>query len=119
VAALRDFTEEVRRGRPQDATGLDPKTQAPFLGVLVEAADQSVSPERLQQLAALTVELVAHVQQEIRTVDFWRNLPAQNVLRSWLVTFLDDHDAVPYAQLRPTADRLIDLAKALHTRLVA
>lgn len=118
VAALREYTEEVRRGRPADATGLDPRTQAPFLGVLVEEADQPVSAERLQQLAAITVDLVAHVQQEIRAVDFWRNLPAQNVLRSWIVTFLDDHDAVPYARLRPTADRLVDLAKALHTRLV-
>jgi type I restriction enzyme R subunit len=119
VAALRDFTEDVRCGRPEDATGLDPRTQAPFLGVLVEEADQPVSAERLQQLAAITVELVTHVQQEIRTVDFWRNLPAQNVLRSWIVTFLDSQDAVPYARLRPTADRLVDLAKALHTRLVA
>lgn len=119
VAALRELTEEIRRGRPQDTTGLDPKTQAPFLGILVEEADEPVSPERLQQLAALTVELVAHIQQQIRAVDFWRNLPAQNVLRSWLVTYLDNHDAVPYTRLRPTADRLVDLAKALHTRLVA
>ena len=34
VAALRAFVAEVEAGRQQDATGLDPETQAPFLGVL-------------------------------------------------------------------------------------
>ena len=34
MLALRTFVIEVEAGRQQDATGLDPETQAPFLGIL-------------------------------------------------------------------------------------
>jgi len=120
VAALRDFTQEVREGRPADQTGLDPRTQAPFLGILVDAAvgRRPLSSERLAELARLTVELVEHIRQEIRLVDFWRNTYGQNVLRGWVLQFLDEHDLAPFQRQQAIADELVDLAKALHTRLV-
>jgi len=121
VAALREFTSEVRKGRPADETGLDPRTQAPFLGILLEEVrgGRESSKEDLSKLAGITVELVEHIRQEIRVVDFWRNTHAQNVLRGWLVQFLDDNDVVPFSRLQPVADRLVQLAKALHQRLTS
>lgn len=121
VEALREFTGEVREGRPRDETGLDPQTQAPFLGILTEEATGGASPpdrERLERLAGITVEMVQHIRQEIRMVDFWRNETAQNILRMWIWRYLDDHDAVPFDRRGPTADRVVELAKARHAYLV-
>ncbi len=117
VEALRVFTREVRQGRPADETGLDPRTQAPFLGILVEEKDGKPSAAQVVKLAGLTVEMVDHIRQEIRNVDFWRNVHAQNLLRSWIVRFLDDHDVVPFKRQQRVADRIVELAKALHVRL--
>jgi type I restriction enzyme R subunit len=119
VQALREFTHEVRQGRPADETGLDPRTQAPFLSILVEevSTNGELPKERLAALAGLTVEMVEHIRQEIRMVDFWRNTHAQNVLRGWIVGFLDEHDVVPFRRQPAVADRMVELAKALHTRL--
>ena len=105
VEALRPLIEEIRRGRPRDESGLDPDTQAPFLGILVEetSADQA---KALPELAQLTVEMVDFIRQEIRTIDFWRNLYAQNALRGRIVSYLDDHDVVPFERQQATADRL-------------
>jgi len=119
VAALRQFTDEVREGRPGDTSGLDPRTQAPFLGILVEESGIDVmTPERLKELAQVTVELVEHVRQEVRAVDFWRKPYAQGVLRQWIINLLDDRDVVPFKRQQAAADRLVELARALHTRLV-
>jgi len=120
VAALKQFTAEVKEGRRGDETGLDPKSELPFLDILVkESANGSApTPEALARYAELTVELVQHLRQEVRNVDFWRNAHAQNVLRSWIVRdFLDEHDLVPFERQQAVADQLVELAKALHTRL--
>jgi type I restriction enzyme R subunit len=119
VAALKQFTEEVREGRRSDETGLDPRTELPFLDILVsEGMNGSATQEQLAHYAELTVELVQHLRQELRNVDFWRNAHAQNVLRSWIVRdFLDEHDLVPFDRQQEVADRLVELAKALHVRL--
>jgi type I restriction enzyme R subunit len=122
VDALKRFTDEVRAGRRQDETGLDPKTELPFLDLLVEEASngQPVSKDELAKYADLAVELVGHLRQEVRLVDFWRNVHAQNTLRKWIaVDFLDANDLVPFERQEAVADRLVELAKALHTRLAA
>jgi type I restriction enzyme R subunit len=119
VQALREFTRDLQQGRPSDETGLDPKTQAPFLGILVEEIGLEREQPHLQlhQLIEITIELVEHIRQEIRSVDFWRNSHAQNVLRGWIVRFLDDSDAIPFNRQQTVSDRIVELAKALHSRL--
>jgi type I restriction enzyme R subunit len=119
VEALRQFTQDLRQGRPEDETQLDPKTQAPFLGILVEeiGLDQELIKPELDKLAAITVEMVEHIRQEIRIVDFWRNAHAQNVLRGWIVRFLDDNDVISFSRQQAVSDRIVELAKALHARL--
>jgi len=121
ITVLKEFTSQVRAGRPADESGLDPRTQAPFLSLLVEeveAGGQKVPKETLRKLAEMTVELVEHVRQEIRVVDFWRNVQAQNVLRQWIIQQLDQ-DVLPFERLPEVAGRLVELARALHTRLTA
>jgi type I restriction enzyme R subunit len=118
VRALRDFCAEVREGRQRDDSGLDPQTQAPFLGVLVD--ETGVEPgqrERMQKLIAATVDLVDHIRQEIRMRDFWRNTHGQTVLRGWIVQYLDRENVVVFERQEATADRLVQLAKARHVNL--
>jgi len=120
VKALREFTRTIRRGRAKDESGLDPKTQAPFLGILMEETDaEGKEYEEWKGLIPLTVELVDHIRQEIHIRDFWRNAHAQEVLRGWIVRFLDDNDIIPFERQEAVADRLVQLAKARHVSLMA
>lgn len=119
VDALKEFVAEVEGGRQEDDTGLDPETQAPFLGILKQefAGDGEVSPEGMKRLCSITVDLVDHVQQEVRLVDFLKSPLAQGVLQKWVVQFLDDHDLLPFDRLEEVADRVVELAKVNHPRL--
>lgn len=118
--ALKDFVDEVHAGRQTDDTGLDPETQAPFLGILKQEFSQGgeVSPEELKRLCAVTVELVEHVKQEARLVGFIKNAQAQEMLHKWIVQFLDDHDLLPFDRLPEIADRVVELARVNHSKLV-
>lgn len=120
VRALRTFVTEVEAGRQQDATGLDPETQAPFLGILRQevASGADLHPDRLMALCRITIELVEHIQQEIRLVDFWGNRNAQMGLRSWIVQCLDAKDVLSFERLQEVADRIVELAKANHWKLM-
>ena len=43
---------------------------------------------------------------------------AQNMLRGWIVRYLDDNDIVAFEKLERVADQLMDLAKTKHGQLV-
>ncbi|HKV08605.1 MAG TPA: type I restriction enzyme endonuclease domain-containing protein, partial [Thermoanaerobaculia bacterium] len=118
--ALRRFLEELRAGRERDETGLDPETQAPFLGILRQemGGNGKIDSGLMERLCRITVDLVAHIQQEIRLVGFWSRVPAQEVLRSWIVQRLDEEDLFAYERLGAIADRLVELAKARREKLV-
>lgn len=121
AAALKALTREAEAGRQADATGLCPETQAPFFDVLKRevAGDGQLDGEATMRLAGITVELVEHVRQEVRLVGFWRNAHAQTVLRKWVVQLLDDHDeVVPFERQEAVADRVVELARANHHKLV-
>ena len=122
VQALLAFTADVRQGRPADATGLDARTEAPFLSILAEATgrmDAPMEPDRLSTLVTATVAVVQLIREEVRRVDFWRNAHAQNMLRARIIRYLDDHDVAPFAQQEQIADSMVDLARTLHARLIA
>ncbi len=121
VAALRKLVADTAAGREQDDTGLDPETQAPFLGVLRQEMQpgETLEGETLERMCGVTVELVDHIRQEIQLVGFWRNAHAQDVLHKWIVQYLDENDGlVPFERLPHVADSLIELAKANHHKLV-
>ncbi len=121
VQALLEFREEIREGRSEedDGTGLDPVTQAPFLGVLQQERRKTgvASEDMTEKLCRLTVEIVEHIQQEIRIVEFWDKAQAREQLRGWLFQTLDDSDLYQYDQLEGVAERLMELARANHDRL--
>ena len=120
VIELRGIVTEVRTSSASQFAGLDGRTQAPFYRVFEDALPerQTVGGVGQAEIAELTVEMVGHIRREVALVDFWRRADAQERLRSWIVQFLDDHDLVPFERLQPTADQIMELAKALHTRLV-
>lgn len=120
LGSLFEFMREVKAGRQDDATGLDPETEAPFLGVLKQEALGDIEPdaEALRRLCDATVELVDHIRQEIRLVGFWQNPHAQEVLRRWVVQFLDDRDLIPWDRLPKASDRVVELAKVNHPKLI-
>jgi type I restriction enzyme R subunit len=122
VRALRPFVDDLRRGRPQDETGLNPRIQAPFLSVLVEEVGEEVAKPHLRKFAGYTVELVDHIRREINLLDFWRNVHSQERLLSWIVRFLDNQIDlssldVEFDRLPAIASRLLDLARANRSRL--
>ncbi len=115
---LKKFIREAKAGRKEDETGLDPKTQAPFLGVLIDEYGQPPDEQKMKAFCEAIIEIVGHVSQEIRMQDFWRRKPAQNFLRTWIISELDDRNLLPYDKIHRLADRFMELAKTLHTRLV-
>ncbi|MEM1008676.1 MAG: restriction endonuclease subunit R, partial [Myxococcota bacterium] len=110
---LEEFIKEVVAGRQEDETGLAPKTQAPFYDMLCHTLVGKDKPteEQQQKLIDLTIELVEHIKQEIRRVNFWNNVNAQEVLRSDIFERMDDVDLFPFDKLEATADKLVELAK--------
>jgi type I restriction enzyme R subunit len=124
--ALSGLLPEVRAGRQADDSGLDPATEAPFYDLLKrELADEgrSVSSPVEALLRELTVDVVTHVKTEIGLVGFWHNPYAQNTLRAWVATrlaepMIDGEDLFDFTRTTPVADRLVELAKANHARLM-
>ena len=115
---LRKFIKQTREGRKEDETGLDPKTQAPFLGILLDEYGKKPSDDKIKEFCEAVIDVVDHIKQEIMLQDFWRRKHAQNVLRTWLINEIDDRNLVPYAKIHRLADRFLELAKTLHVRLV-
>ncbi len=122
VEALASLVGDAHEGRKKDdTTGLDPDTQAPFFDVLkgvVVTGDDPLDVEARDRLCGLTVELVEHIQQEIRIVGFWTKPQARATLRGWIFRTLDDADLLPFDHLDKLADDLMELAKANHHRLI-
>lgn len=115
---LRKFIKQTREGRKEDETGLDPKSQAPFLGILLDEYGKKPSDSKIKEFCEAVIDVVDHIKQEIMLQDFWRRKHAQNVLRTWLINEIDDRNLVPYTKIHRVADRFLELAKTLHVRLV-
>jgi type I restriction enzyme R subunit len=124
--ALSSLLPQVRAGRQADESGLNPATEAPFYDLLKrELSDEgkAISSPMEALLRELTVDLVTHIKAEISLVGFWHNTYAQNTLRAWVATrlaepMIDGEDAFDFTRTTPVADRIVELAKANHARLV-
>jgi type I restriction enzyme R subunit len=116
---LRKFIREARQGRQEDQTRLDPKTQAPFLGILLEEHGREPDENKMKHFCEAVIDMVDHIRQEIASVDFWGSRHAQDMLRLWIINEVDDLDLIPFNKQEKLADRFLELAKAIHTRLVA
>jgi type I restriction enzyme R subunit len=127
VAALAGVLADAREGRRGEeqsrlaVLGLDPALHGPFFDLLgAEVGTDAVEGER-QQLAIrdVTIEIVDHLAQEVSIVDFWNRVQAREDLRRWIVRTLDDANLLPFDKIQVAADRLMELAKANHQRLVS
>jgi type I restriction enzyme R subunit len=135
--ALSDLVDDTLKGRQVDSTGLDPQTEAPFYGLLGQELEaetteelvvqdspaRGLSTEQAAVLRTATITLVAHLRNEIGVVGFWQNMYAQDVLRKWVVQHfdgqqVDGHDLFKLDRLSEVADRVVELAKANHAKLV-
>ena len=106
AAALDRLTQDIQRGRQNDDSGLDPKTERPFFDIL-----QKESNGTSELIILATQSIVAHLIQTINRIDFWKNFVAQQELKTWIVNYLDQHDLVPFERQEAIADSLVQLAK--------
>ncbi|MEU0151544.1 type I restriction endonuclease subunit R [Micromonospora fulviviridis] len=125
--ALAGFLPVVTAGRAEATDGLDPHTEAPFHDLLAQALTdhgQPMTPERAGALRQATLDVVHLIKNDVRLVGFWDNAHKREQLRRAIIHRLDEarledgSDLFDYAWLRPLADRLIELAKHNHHRLV-
>jgi type I restriction enzyme R subunit len=121
LEALRELARDIARGRPPNEFSLDLRLEARFYDVIVEEASKEVelTYERRSDFANLTNEIVGLIRHHLRRVDFWRNLHNREVLQQEIALLLDNHRAVNVDRLEAVADRLVELAKSLNTRLKA
>jgi type I restriction enzyme, R subunit len=121
--ALKSLIDEVTQGRKADDVfeGLDPARHPPFFDVLKEERSKQapVHAADAKWLAELTVSMVGEVVRDaVSTVGFWKNAPRQEELRGKLFMFLDENEIVDFDRADAIADRLMELAKANHSKLV-
>lgn len=114
---VTDETDVAQRKSPDPssaAKGREATNRSDSPGTALPQSGEALS----ERLIEVTVELVAHIRQEISAVDFWSNVHGQRVLRNWIVQFLDEADGIiPFDKLEHVADLLLELAKANHARL--
>ena len=77
-----------------------------------------VPQDALEPLVPVTVELVDHVRKEIQLIGFWESAQKQDELRGWIIQFLDAYHLIPFEQLPDVADRIVELARVNHPKLV-
>ena len=124
VLLLTPLVEEAAGGRKAEhsVSGLDPQRHAPFFDVLREerTRERPVHGADVAWLAALTVQVVDQtIRPAIRKVGFWKSASRQKDLHDEMVRFLDDGGIVDLDRAEAVADRLMELAKANHAKLVA
>ena len=120
--ALQEFVAQVTKGRKHDegVPGLDPQIHAPFFDILKEerGTTSPVSQKDKQWLTDLTLDMVdLLIRDEVSNVGFWKSATRQEDLRGKLFVFLDENNVIDFDRADAVADRLMDLAKANHTRL--
>jgi type I restriction enzyme R subunit len=116
--ALSDLIIEVRKGRPEDQSGLDPRLQSPFLGVIIRGleGEENVDVKMVEKWAPVTVDIVETIKREISNAGFWSTTARQGELKTSLSFALDDAE-FPLELIPHTVNEIMSLAKRLHTRL--
>jgi type I restriction enzyme R subunit len=125
VEALRGLIQQLRDGARMDGEEAPdlPVHAEPFWRELIASSDleaDQLDAVTAQKLLDATEELVAMIQQEIAIPDFWKpsHIPDQERLKGRLFEELFKRDLVPITALEATMERLLDLARSNHTKLV-
>ncbi len=117
---LRKFIDELRQGDRNDFPDLDPRTQVPFVRLVLEECGKGreLSAEQRKNAVMATIEMVERIRQEIRKVGFWKNPTMRELLTRTLVRDLDKVGICRPGGERDLAQRLVALAKENHENLV-
>lgn len=121
--ALRGLADEIRTGHvtPPDGMPELPEHYGPFLRLMADAAagDRALGEAERKQLVDLAVEVVDTIAAEL-TPNFWRpnRQPAQDALASQVFSCLMQSRLMPTPQIEALVDKLMELARANHDRLM-
>ncbi|WP_111413468.1 type I restriction endonuclease subunit R [Billgrantia lactosivorans] len=125
VEALKTLIRQLRDGANVEGEKIPemPAYAEPFWRELVASSGLSVEEldeASAQKLLEATEELVGLIQQEVAIPDFWKpsHIPDQEALRQHLFTTLMIKRLVPFDQASEVAQRLLDLARSNHDKLV-
>jgi len=125
VDALSALIRQLQEDETTDgeAPSALPSNHLPFLRVMAEIKQDggtALTPDEQENLEQATVSTVQIITEELRIPDFWKpsHLPDQERLRGRLFEELFELDLFPVNQLDALLDKLIDLAKANHSKLV-
>ncbi|AXY43896.1 type I restriction endonuclease subunit R [Halomonas sp. JS92-SW72] len=125
VEALKTLIQQLRDGARVEGEEIPemPAHAEPFWRELV--ASSGLSVEELDEASAQTLleateELVGLIQQEIAIPDFWKpsHIPDQETLRQHIFSRLMIKRLVPFDKASEVAQRLLDLARSNHDKLV-
>ena len=120
--ALDEFIANMEQHNEEDETGLDKQTELPFYSLLAEQYQMrygDLSDDQKKRLIDVTAEMVECFRQELGQVNFWNDLNKPGVLRKQVINLLD-HSGISddFDFIESVAERLIDLAKHNHNKLV-
>ncbi|WP_303900769.1 type I restriction endonuclease subunit R [Thiohalomonas denitrificans] len=125
VEAFEGLIHELREDQPipgEEPSGLPPH-YLPFLRRLTEAklGDEAQPDETTAAaLNEATIEVVDTIVGEIKIPDFWKpsHIPDQDRLRGRLFEELFHRRLLPLKTLDATVDKLMELARANHEKLI-
>jgi type I restriction enzyme R subunit len=125
VDAFAELIQELRDDQPVGDERLPdlPPHYLPFLRLLTQAKlgdDAQPDPATQALLVDATVELVETITGELRIPDFWKpaHIPDQERLKGRLFEELFNRRLLAMDRLDATVDKLMELARANHARLV-
>ncbi|PYG04003.1 type I restriction enzyme R subunit [Thioalkalivibrio sp. ALE21] len=126
VDALEGLIRQLREDEPVDGEALPglPAHAVPFWRELVQSTGADGAPTgdtEAGRLIHVTEGLLGVIQDEIDVPDFWKpsHIPDQERLKGQLFQHLVERDVVPVEEVEPLVERLFDLARANHDRLVS
>ena len=111
------LAETVNAGpADENNTGLDPVTELPFYGLMVEQVASS-DADVGDRLVELTTALVAEIRRIASKAGFWSNAIRQDDLRKAVKGLLDYSDLFTYESLDELAVVIVAVAKANQHKL--
>jgi type I restriction enzyme R subunit len=118
-AELRRYMEELKAGDRNEYPDLDPRTQVPFVRLVIEecGTTKKLSDEERKKAILSTLDMIERIRQEIRKVGFWKSSQMRELLTKTLVRDLDEASIGQRGKERDLAQRLVALAKENHENL--
>ena len=117
IAAMETLLHEMAQGETAvRVEGIEPKVHGPFFGLLRQECEKAgvppldQNPAELRRVVDLTRDVVEHIQQEIRTVDFWQDSNSRRQLENWLYTTVRQTRLIPRNKAEALATQLMEVA---------